>query len=182
MKSLRGGVFDRKRFAGFVREQELRLLAFFVRRNVPPDEAEDLCQEAFLTFWKNRERAEAGKEGAFLFGIARNLLQAHFRKNGNRPVAVDPARIDLHRGDVSIPDPLDIRGNRTPVEDSDRRNGRIRKALSVLPLRQREVMELVWLEGLSRKEAAGRIGVSESTLRTHEERALARLRDENGRH
>lgn len=58
----------------------------------------------------------------------------------------------------------------------------------VLPLldrltkRQREVVELVWLQSRSRRDAAHQLGITEGALRFHEKQALDRLKEEGTDH
>lgn len=65
-----------------------------------------------------------------------------------------------------------------PAQDHARRVrcARVREAVRRLPAAQREVVELVWYEGLSRREAAARLGRPLGGIRHALVRAHARLR------
>jgi RNA polymerase sigma factor (sigma-70 family) len=54
---------------------------------------------------------------------------------------------------------------------------RLARALNVLPRRQRELLHLVFYEQLSIREAAGLLGISVGSARTHYERGKHRLRE-----
>lgn len=53
--------------------------------------------------------------------------------------------------------------------------GRLSESLALLPEADREIVRLAHLEGLSHREIAGRLGITESHSRTRLGRALARL-------
>ncbi|WP_427366103.1 RNA polymerase sigma factor [Candidatus Caldatribacterium saccharofermentans] len=54
---------------------------------------------------------------------------------------------------------------------------RIALPLEVLSPKQRRVVELLFFEGLSEKEAAERLGISRRSVRIHKRRALKKLRE-----
>jgi RNA polymerase sigma factor (sigma-70 family) len=69
-----------------------------------------------------------------------------------------------------------------PVRGAERRRarGRLVALLDRLPPRQREVIELVWLEHCSRPDAARQLGITEGALRIREKRALDILKERMG--
>jgi RNA polymerase sigma-70 factor (ECF subfamily) len=54
---------------------------------------------------------------------------------------------------------------------------RVRAALAHLPPRDREILALLYLEGLNNKEAAAVLGIGEGAVKMRHLRALGRLRD-----
>jgi RNA polymerase sigma-70 factor (ECF subfamily) len=128
--------------------------------------AEDVLQTAYLRIVDGRARF--GGRSAFrtwLFGVIRRTASEERRRralgrflplsrwNGRDPRA-DPAG-EVVRAEASA---------------------RLLEALRRLPARQRELLHLVFYQGLSIAEAASVLGVSLGTARTHYQRGKARLR------
>jgi len=152
-------------FERFVRDTQARLRGFVRSKGLSPQDADDLAQEAYLTLWKRR--ADAADPKAFLLGIASTLVRAHYRKS----VRLDFVSLDQQFRDSPLVEPA------SPQEVTVRlpTSSLIREGLAGLTRRQREVIELVWLQGTPRPDAAASIGISPSTLRTHEQQALQRI-------
>lgn len=153
-------------FEHFVRETQNGLLHFILRKGIPVPEAEDLAQEAYLTLWKRR--ADARNPRAFLLGIANTLVCAHHRWS-IRLDLVDLEGESLEAVSPSGPDTAEPPAEPAIVE-------LIRNGLGTLSQRQRQVLELVWLQNHPRPEAAAMLGISPNSLRVHEKRALDALR------
>jgi RNA polymerase sigma factor (sigma-70 family) len=81
--------------------------------------------------------------------------------------------LDFGADPGQIPEPADHRS--PPGLDFDLLE-RLHRAVSALPDRQRQVVTLYYLEGLSWPEVGERIGLAEGTLRFHHRRAMAALR------
>ena len=136
-----------------------------------PDHAEDVLSEAYLRVLEGR--ASFRGRSAFrtwLFGVIRR-------------VSVEQHRSEARHGG-SPPDEryLDVTACPQPLPDASAEaadlSSRLREALTALPERQREVLHLVFYEGLTIAEAADVMGVSLGTGRTHYERGKDRLRKE----
>jgi RNA polymerase sigma-70 factor (ECF subfamily) len=61
-------------FTKIYETNNLRLINFLFKKCGCKSESEDLAQEAFYKFWKNRTKVEPGKEASYLFTIANNLF------------------------------------------------------------------------------------------------------------
>ena len=129
-------------------------------------EAEDVLQAAYLKVVDGRARFE--RRSAFrtwLFGVIR------------RTAAEERRRRALGRFL-----PLSRFNGRDPGPSPDERvaraeaTARLVAALRRLPARQRELLHLVFYQDLSIAEAAGVLGVSVGTARTHYERGKRGLR------
>jgi RNA polymerase sigma-70 factor (ECF subfamily) len=97
----------------------------------------------------------------WLMTVTVNLAVTHARKARVRDAAAERA---VHQGNVEAAD---------SGEDA---SFLLAKALVKLPERQREAVSLVVLGGLSYKEAAGRLGSEESTVRKQVSDARVKLR------
>ncbi len=69
-------------------EQNQRwLMAYFLSSTGNPIVAEDLCQDVFIAALKGKDRFDTTRSfGAWLRGIARNVLLMHYRNAGKAPL------------------------------------------------------------------------------------------------
>jgi RNA polymerase sigma-70 factor (ECF subfamily) len=135
-----------------------------------PDEAEDITQEVFVR--THRQIGDYRSDGpleAWLYRITRRAA-TQMRRTGNRRrrLALTPAARPLR--DVYTTDP----GGRV---DRERAATVIREMFTGLPARQREVFDLVDLQGLSPVEAAARTGMKPVSLRANLFKARKAIRD-----
>src|SRR5262245_48343117 len=133
-------------------------------RQYVPDraDAEDVVQEAFVRFWRARERA--GDARAYLFGCVKGCALEWLRGQRRRT-----------RREEAV-----ARGEVRPLFESrlleDERRRQIESAMQLLPGEQREVVVLkVWGE-LSFAEIAEALGVSANTAASRYRYALEKLR------
>ena len=161
-----------ERDAWFVREVlplEAALMRFLRRHWRTPHEVDDLRQEIYARVYGAAAEARPLLVGAFVFRTARNLLIDKARRA--KIVSLDfVAEIET----VAIP--VDIGGEDRRL--TARRELRaLEAALGRLPPRCREVVILRKIEGLSQREVAKRMGVTEDTVERQVSkgvRALAR--------
>ena len=144
-------------------------------------DAEDVVQEAFLRFWRARERAReggqfsgAGRIGdpvAYLFACVKPAAmdwQRGGRRRGRREEAVALARAEAASDDPLLSGPLEQAERRAAVE----------AALARLPEPQREVLVLKVWAGLSFPQIAQALGVPTDTAASRYRYALAKLREQ----
>jgi RNA polymerase sigma-70 factor (ECF subfamily) len=135
-----------------------------------PDEAEDIAQEVFVRVHRQigDYRSDGPLEG-WLYRITRRAA-AQLRRTRRRRgrLALTPAARPLR--DVYTTDP----GGRV---DRQRAASVIRELFANLPRRQREVFDLIDLQGLSPAEAAERMGMKPVTVRAHLFKARKAIRD-----
>jgi RNA polymerase sigma-70 factor (ECF subfamily) len=144
---------------------------FIVRRVDDPYLAADLTADVFLAAIDAAAsyRPERGVPAAWLFGIARNVVAAEYRR------AARERRANMH-----------IQGRRLlSVNDIERMQQRIDaaaqaralfEAVAQLPNGERAVLELVALDDLAVGEAAAVLGLNPITARVRLHRARASLR------
>ena len=128
--------------------------------------AEDAAQEAFVRLWEHRDRWESGSARAVVFRIGRNIAldlrrRADVRRRWRRDHRYDPT--------LSPPTPEEeLTGTELLL--------RFREALESLPPRRREVFELIRLRGLSHRDVAEVLEVSDQTVANHMRLAMKDLR------
>ncbi|MBL0886856.1 SigE family RNA polymerase sigma factor [Myceligenerans indicum] len=132
-------------------------------------QAEELVQQAFVRVWIHWGKARRGEPLAYARRVLANLRIDSWRKH-RREVLADP---------VALPERVVA-----PSADLHAERDRLVRALALLGRRQRRVVVLRHLEGLSEKETAAALGVSVGTVKSQSSRGLARLRgllDDHGR-
>lgn len=159
---------DAHAFAAFYRRHEDAVLAFFLRRTGGAELAADLTAETFARALEGRRRFDPslGDAGAWLFGIARNLMATSLKRGRvddsmRRRLAIEPlilddaalARIDELSGDPAV------------------------AALDALPGDQRAAVVGRVVDEQSYPELADRLRCSESVARQRVSRGLRTLRD-----
>lgn len=126
--------------------------------------AEDLLQDVFFQLWRNPESylSSRGSLGAWLLVISRNR-------------AIDVIR--RRRPMESIDDyPISSKENLASKIEQSAMMHKVRSVLTVLPLEQRNALELAYFEGLSQSEIAARTGDPLGTVKTRIRLALISLR------
>lgn len=120
-----------------------RLYAYALRLTENPAQAEDILQESMLIVWRKAAtyRGE-GSVKAWLLSIIRNKCMQLFRQKPTESIEGS----DLDFADEAIPMEKDI-------SQQDERS-RVREALQRLSPEHREVLELVFYQGLNQKEVA----------------------------
>ncbi len=129
--------------------------------------AEDVVQEVFLAVMNDARRYQPERRSsvkAWLWGIARNQARRHFDSVRNR-TSLDDIGVALETAA-----PGDLLGDLTREE----RLQALRRAVTRLPLRYREVVVLCDLQELSYADAAAALECSVGTVRSrlHRGRAL----------
>ena len=124
-----------------------------------------MVQDAYLRILSGSARYE-GRSGlrTFLFGVVRRVAAQRARKRNRRLRLLQ--LVGARTRETSV----------APIEPSDDA-GRVRAALVRVSPRQAELLHLVFYEDLTIEGAAGVLGISVGTARTHYERGKARLRE-----
>lgn len=128
--------------------------------------AEDTTALAFERAYRKRRRYRAGRGSpeAWLFGIARNAALDELRKRKRR------ATLEAEPEDVAA-------SGADELAELSLRRETVRAALAELDARERELVALKFMAGLSNAEIAGVIGVSESNVGTRLHRTVNKLRE-----
>jgi RNA polymerase sigma-70 factor (ECF subfamily) len=135
------------------------------RHSIRPSDVEDVAQEVFLRLLRY-DRAELVQHPqAYLFKMASNVaaewaMRAHQRRPHNAqwlsdlPSGVSPEREAAQAASCAA----------------------LKRALNALPARRRELLRLQFGEGLSHREIAARLGLSERVVKRDLIKAYSELR------
>lgn len=143
----------------------------FIRRFVGNQSfAEDIFQETFLRFYRERHRYELRVAvSTWLYTIARNLCLHEIEKQSRRRTALANA------GDVATVQASPIEDPLSRLEATETAD-RIARAVALLPPGEREVLILARYAGLPHRQIADIVGKSEGAVRVALSRALTALR------
>lgn len=143
------------------------VVAYAARMLGDADAAHDIAQEAFLRVWERRREWKGGSVRVYLFRVARNLAVDELR------------RVDARERAAFRSDWRERPGPRTPdkVVEHNELRATVGDAVQELSVRRREAFTLVYLRGLSYREAAEIMDVSVKTVGNHLTAALAELRE-----
>lgn len=137
-----------------------RLWAYLARVSGNPDAADDLLQECFLRYLRAAPRLDTDEHRKnYVFRIATNLLRDRHRRQAREPAALED-------------DPEDARpeGEAGLAAHHD-----VRSLLCALPERQRQLLWLAYVEGLSHREIAAQLALGIDSVRQLLLRARRRL-------
>jgi RNA polymerase sigma factor (sigma-70 family) len=176
-------------FVEVVRRHEVAVHAFLARR-AGRQAADDLLGEVWVRAFGGRAGFDPAHSDArpWLYGIARNVLRAHWRgagsgRSGDRTDRTDRAG-RLAAGASGVADRAGVVGTVDPWDDViDRldsaaaaRTREMVGAVRALPPEEREVLLLVAWEQLTPAQAALVLGIPPGTARSRLHRARAALR------
>ena len=133
------------------------------------DEAEEVLQTAYVKALAKTARFDGRSSlRTWMFAVIRRTASEQRRRRWLRDVVLG-RWLERRPPPAPVPDPEAMaRGS-----ESSRA---LRRALANLAARQREVLHLVFYQGLTVEESSRVLGVSVGTARTHFERGKARLR------
>jgi len=156
----------------FVREVlplETQLMQFLRRSWRNPADIDDLCQDIYVRVFEAACEQIPHPVKPFVFATARNLLIDRARR-------AHVVRIEA----VADPDALGLAteepsADRTIIAREELR--RLQVALDRIPQAYRDALLMKKVEGLSRREIAARLGISEQAVKYHIANAMYALAD-----
>lgn len=161
---------DPDAFEAFYREHLPWVRRFVARRVDDSHAAADLTADIFLAAIDSADgyHARHGSPGAWLTGVARNVVADHFRRHARETRAnsrlVGRALLDEQSADHIV-----------ERIDGERLARELYQSLAALSENQRAVVELVAVDGLNLAEAAQVLGITAGNARVRYHRARARL-------
>lgn len=138
--------------------------------------AEDALQEVFVRVWERAQSYDAARGNllTWLMGITRNTCIDQLRRLRARPqVAEQPDEADGFSFEESLTDP---NSDVSEIAAHNERAALVRQALGALTPEQRQVIELSYFRGLTRREIARKLNWPEGTVHTRARLALQNLR------
>lgn len=147
---------------------------FGLAKRVIRDEelARDIAQDVFVSLWKKPEAFDGSR------GSLRTFLLA---KTHSR--SIDVIRSESSRRIREERDAL-LRVDSVPSVDEEvwrvTVSSKVRSALTTIPEREREVIELAYFEGFTYREVAVRLGMAEGTVKSRIRSGLSRLQQSMG--
>lgn len=149
-------------FGELYRELAPRLRGF-IRRQVPPDQVDDVLSEVFLVVWRRwSELPEPDRVRPWVYGVARNKVRHAHTERGRAAQGVELA---AGAAPEHVPDPADG----LAADD------RARRLVALLPDAEADAMTLTVWGGLTPTEAARELGCSVTAVTSRLSRARARL-------
>lgn len=141
------------------------------------DDTEDVMQDALLSTYRHvNQIREPEAFRAWLFRTVRNACLISRRRKVGQPAHVMSLDAPSGGEDGRSFDAPSAEPSHELLVDANRRRDRVRRAISTLPGPQREVLVLRDLEGLSTREVAQVVGVTEVNVKTRLHRARLALR------
>lgn len=163
-------IVDQSTFNDLFREQYPRLCnhAFKVTRDKAA--AEDIVQEVFLKFWKNKDQIEIKTTPqSYLFRATTNAALNHIKRNAR--LVRDEEELNKH-ADTS-PGP-------GAAMDKVELEAAVKAALESLPPQCRTIFVMNRYEGKKYQEIADHLGISFHTVKNQMTIALGKLREKLG--
>jgi RNA polymerase sigma-70 factor (ECF subfamily) len=128
--------------------------------------AEDIVQDVFIRMLE-MDMNTLSSPVNFLYTSARNGAIDYTRRNARLVTSIAPP-------DMADSDSMDTLAGE--IEHAENL-ARLLRAIEQLPEQSRKVVELICLSNCSYNDAASRLGISVSTIKTHMYRSLKKLRD-----
>jgi RNA polymerase sigma-70 factor (ECF subfamily) len=156
---------DRLAMEVFYARHHIRVFRFVQRLIQDQSAAEDLISEVFLEVWRHADRFEGRSTvSTWVLGIARFKALSTLRR---RPVESWDEQTAK-----AIEDPADNPAIALEKKDTSMV---IRRCLTALPPRHREIIDLAYYHGKSLDEVAEIVGIPKNTVKTRMLRARMRL-------
>ena len=152
-----------------IQPYESKLRAWLRSRFPSLGDIDDLVQDAYARVFRARQTGTLLDAKSYLFATARNAALDQCRRNAATPI--DP--LAIHGGLTVLDDAPDA----SEAASHNEELALLGEAMASLPAACRQVLVLQKIHGLSYREIATRLGISENTVNAHLAKAVLRCRD-----
>lgn len=129
--------------------------------------SEDIVQQSFIKIWKQRKDLDVTKSTkSYLYTIAYNTYIDNYRKQRREDVVLDTLREQAIRESIA-----------EDTEIMEARITRLKQLVTQLPPRCREILILNKLEGLTYKQIAEKLELSQKTVESQMRIAYQKIRE-----
>ena len=164
---------DRELFVEQVREHHAGLRGFVRSLGVDPPWVDDLAQEAFIVAYNRLDEYDHDRDfGAWLRGIARNLVINERRKNARRKRILSDNLTDVLVSTSSVAEEEE----REIGDNGLARMKALKECIATLPEKSLQMMRSRYEDDLSAQDIAERYGMKPPAVRKALERVRASLR------
>ena len=131
--------------------------------------AEDITQEVFIAIWQNRQSINSNTSfSSYIFTIAKNKMNDYFRKKVNQAAYMEYVVNQKENFQFITEQEIDFRELKSILDS----------IIDQLPPKRKEIFLLNRFQGLTYKEIAEKLQISENTVDTQMRKALEFLRNE----
>ena len=158
---------DRNAFSALLGAYRRPIYTYLIRWGCSQDVADDMFQDIFLKIHAAAASYQPSRPlKPWIFTIVVNTVRNNFRAQSVRDVVV-------HEADLST---VSKGGDPTQTDVAARRLVRwVERAITTLPVTQRDVLVLTTIDGMQQDEAAEILGLPLNTVKTHLRRARIAL-------
>lgn len=162
-----GASHDRAAFQALFEYFAPRIKAMMLKAGVNVMQAEDLMQDVMMTVWRKSSQysPDRGSVSAWVFTIARNARIDLLRKASSRPYD------DVYEMEIAADEPT---GDDEVLQSQ--REECVSAALEELPVDQRQVIEMAYIEDLSQSQIAERLNLPIGTVKSRMRLAYGKLK------
>ena len=158
---------DRLAFAGLFDHFAPRVKSFMMRKGCNAEQAEDLVQEAMIAVWTKAAlfSTDRGSVSTWIFTIARNLWIDRLRREKSQ-LYTDLEDFDAPDGAVGAEENL----------GRSQEDNYVARALEQIPVEQRELLILSFVEDVPQSEIAQRLNIPLGTVKSRMRLGYQRMR------